>query len=149
MPGENTVAPEPLLTIQSRLEELALVWPWVEAQAEQYEISADSQFAIQLCLEEALSNIIRHGYGEQTRCAISIHCAQSGSHSLIFTVEDQAPPFDPLAYMVDDDAPAPASIEQLEVGGQGIRLLRKFAGKLDYQRIPNGNRLIICFPIRK
>ena len=43
--------------------------------------------------------------------------------------------------------PAPTSIDQLQVGGQGIRLMRKFAGSLAYQRLPGGNRLTIGFAL--
>ena len=57
--------PEPRLTLKSQLEDLTLVWPWVEAIADRYSVPADTQFAIQLCLEEALSNVIRHGYQGQ------------------------------------------------------------------------------------
>jgi hypothetical protein len=35
---------------------------WVKAQAQQ-ELSADTLFAVQLCLEEAVANIIMHGGG--------------------------------------------------------------------------------------
>jgi anti-sigma regulatory factor (Ser/Thr protein kinase) len=33
------------------------------------------------------------------------------------------------------------------VGGQGIRLMRKFAGSLAYQRLPGGNRLTMGFAL--
>ncbi len=65
----------------------------------QYSIPAETQFAIQLCLEEALSNIIRHGYRDQPNQPITVDCATTRRlpQELVFTIEDQAPPFDPLA----------------------------------------------------
>jgi len=60
------------LTLKSQLEDLASVWPWVEALAHRYTISAESLFAIQLCLEEALSNIVRHGYSGQANQPITV-----------------------------------------------------------------------------
>ena len=63
--GTNPSSPEPRLILKGQLEDLARVWPWVEALATRYSVPADTQFAIQLCLEEALSNIVRHGYGGQ------------------------------------------------------------------------------------
>jgi anti-sigma regulatory factor (Ser/Thr protein kinase) len=148
MTGENTATFEPQLTIQSRLDDLSLVWSWVETLADLYSIPAEVQFAIQLCLEEALSNIIRHGYGGQPNHAININCSRAGANDLAFILEDHAPPFDPLEYSAIDESPVPASIDQLQVGGQGIRLLRKFAGGLAYQRLPGGNRLTINVTIR-
>jgi serine/threonine-protein kinase RsbW len=64
---------------------------------------------------------------------------------LVFTIEDHAPPFDPLAEP-DDGHPVPQSIDQIPVGGQGIRLLRRFAGSLAYERVAGVNRLRIAFP---
>jgi anti-sigma regulatory factor (Ser/Thr protein kinase) len=66
---------------------------------------------------------------------------------LVFTVEDHAPAFDPLAPSAVNEIPAPTSIDRLQVGGQGIRLMRKFAGTLAYQRLPDGNRLTIGFAL--
>jgi serine/threonine-protein kinase RsbW len=148
-------SPESRLTLKSPLEDLTLVWPWVEAIAAQYSVPADTQFAIQLCLEEALSNIIRHGYQGHAKQSISIACTierapdgieNARAAELVFTIEDHAPPFDPLApAAVPAPAPAPASMNELPLGNQGIRLMRKFAGRLAWQQLPNGNRLTIGF----
>lgn len=135
---------EPRLTLKSQLDDLALVWPWVEALAACYSVPADTQFAIQLCLEEALSNIIRHGYQGRLDQPITITCEPNGVAELVFVIEDLAPPFDPFAAT---PAPAPSSIEDLEPGGQGIRLIQKFASRADYQQLPQGNRLTLAFAI--
>lgn len=155
-PSSLPSSPEPPLTLKSQLEDLTLVWPWVEALAARYSISADTQFAIQLCLEEALSNIVRHGYRGQPNQSITIactvECAPAGvdngdAGKIVFTVEDHAPPFDPLA---PSAATAPAravNSQELLPGGQGIRLMRKFANRLAYQPLPSGNRLTLAFAI--
>jgi anti-sigma regulatory factor (Ser/Thr protein kinase) len=145
--------PEPQLTLKSQLEDLTLVRPWVEAIATRYSVPANTQFAIELCLEEALSNIIRHGYRGQTNQAISTVCTVESTPSaaaaaeLVFTVEDHAPPFDPLARFDDAPASAPVSFEDFPPGGQGIRLMRKFADRLAWHRLLDGNRLTLAFAI--
>ena len=150
MPASQPIpnsSPELRLTLKSQLEDLARVWPWVEALAAQNSVPADTQFAIQLCLEEALSNIVRHGYHGQPNQSITIACAVEcapAAAELVFTVEDQAPPFDPFAAA---PAAAPTSIQELEPGGQGIRLMQKFASRHDYQQLPHGNRLTLAFAI--
>lgn len=147
-------SPDPRLTLKSQLDYLTLVRPWVEALAARYSIAAQTQFAIELCLEEALSNIIRHGYRGQTDQSISIACTvarppasieSEDAGELVFTVEDHAPPFDPLAPSTAAPRPAPASIQELPLGNQGIRLMRKFATRLSWQPLPNGNRLTLVF----
>ena len=145
MPEEHTVKPEPRLTLQGQLDELARLWPWVEALAAEYNLPADTQFAIQLCLEEALSNIVRHGQSDQP---ITVdYSTSAGNRELLFTLEDHGPAFNPLALSAAEETPAPASIDQLQVGGRGIPLMRKFAGSLAYQRLPGGNRLTIGFTL--
>jgi serine/threonine-protein kinase RsbW len=147
MPQESTSKPEPRLTLQSCLDDLVRVWPWVEALGAEYAIPGDTQFAIQLSLEEALSNIIRHGYGAQPEFRITVDFAPDGSREMAFVIEDQGPPFNPLTQPVLPETSAAMSIDELRPGGRGIRLLRKFAGRLDYQRLPEGNRLTIRFTI--
>ncbi|SPE21013.1 putative anti-sigma regulatory factor, serine/threonine protein kinase [Candidatus Sulfotelmatomonas gaucii] len=147
MATQDTLQPAPRLILQSRLSEIALLWPWVEALAAEYAMPSDTLFAVHLCLEEAVSNIIRHGYGEQPGHRITVDFSQENASSLFFAIEDQAPPFDPLGHPAVPAMPAAESIDRLEPGGHGIRLLRRFAGSLGYQRLANGNRLIIRFPI--
>jgi RNA polymerase sigma factor (sigma-70 family) len=40
-----------------------------------------------------------------------------------------------------------SSLEEITVGGQGVRLLRRFADALEYQATPTGNRLSIGFNV--
>jgi anti-sigma regulatory factor (Ser/Thr protein kinase) len=154
MTASDPSSPEPRLTLQSQLEDLALVLPWVEAIAARYSVPADTQFAIQLCLEEALSNIIRHGYQGQPDQAISVECAPASAENedageLVFTIEDHAPPFDPLASSAAAPAPAPVSFQDFPPGGQGIRLMRKFASRIAWQQLPHGNRLTMGFVLTR
>ena len=145
MPGETAAQSEPRLTIQSRLEDLAALWPWVESLANEHAVPAGTRFAIHLCLEEALSNVIRHGYNGQPGRPITIQFS-SRPEAVVFTIDDEAPAFDPLAASAVAQMPAPASIAEIPLGGRGIQLMRKFAGSLAYQRLPHGNRLTMRFP---
>jgi len=143
---------EPRLTIQSRLDDLVPLWPWAESIAEEHAAPASTRFAIHLCLEEAISNIIRHGYGGQPGRPISVEFSVTHGE-LVFTIEDEAPPFDPLAYSGNVDASAgplrdaSSSPGEIPLGGQGIRLIRKFAGSIAYTQLAHGNRLTLRFPI--
>jgi anti-sigma regulatory factor (Ser/Thr protein kinase) len=145
MPALDPSSPGPRLTLRSRLEDLAQLWPWVETLAARYSLPDKTRYAIELCLEEALSNIVRHGFRGELNQLITVQCKPSGAGELIFTVEDQAPPFDPLAYA--PSGTAPASIEDLKPGGQGIRLMRNFASRLAWEPLATGNRLTLAFPL--
>jgi anti-sigma regulatory factor (Ser/Thr protein kinase) len=145
MPAENTVKPVPRLTLKSQLDDMAILWPWVEAIVAEYAILPDTAFAIHLCLEEAISNIIRHGYSGQPGHTLTVDYTSPNPHELVFTVEDQAPPFNPLDPSLIEELPAPVPEDFLRPGGRGILLMRRFASTIAYQSLAGGNRLIIGF----
>ncbi len=128
------------LSLTSSLSELERVSPWVSDLAENCEISGETRFAIELCLEEVLSNIVRHGYRSEPGHEITVDFARERD-SLVFVVEDSAPPFEPL----EPADSGPVSLETITPGGQGIRLLYRFASSVQYDRLPGGNRLTIRF----
>jgi len=100
------------------------------------------QFAIELCLEEVVSNVIRHGYGGTEDSWVIVRFATLRAGDFEFIVDDEAPRFNPL------EAPEPKVInsdEEIRVGGQGIRLLRQFAKTVEYEETPKGNRLRMSF----
>jgi anti-sigma regulatory factor (Ser/Thr protein kinase) len=130
------------LNLRSRLSELGQLQPWIERLASGHIIPASTQFAMNLCLEEVLSNIIRHGYSGNPDHSIAVRFSKPREDYFVFVVEDEAPPFNPV------DAPEPpalSSLDDLQIGGQGIRLLRRFADSLEYQATPTGNRLSMGF----
>ena len=134
-PGER-------LDLQGRLSELARVPPWIERLASRYAIPDSTQFAMNLCLEEVLSNIVRHGYSSDPGRSISLTFTSPSKDNFVFVVEDQAPPFNPVD---SPELPALDGLENDRIGGQGIRLLRQFADSLEYQPTASGNRLSIGF----
>jgi anti-sigma regulatory factor (Ser/Thr protein kinase) len=130
------------LNLRSRMSDLAQLPPWIERLASRHLIPASTQFAMILCLEEVLSNIIRHGYSGKPDHSIAVHFARPREDYFVFVVEDEAPPFNPVDAT---EPPALSSLDDIQIGGQGIRLLRRFADSLEYQATPSGNRLRIGF----
>jgi serine/threonine-protein kinase RsbW len=130
------------LELRSRMSELARLFPWIERLASRHAIPADTQFAMNLCLEEALSNIIRHGYSGKPDHSLAVRFTRPRKDYFVLVVEDEAPPFNPV---ISPELPAVSSLDEIRVGGHGIRLLRRFADALEYQTTPAGNRLSIGF----
>ncbi len=128
------------LTLSSSLSDLGLVPPWIGRLAAPYAIPEDTRFAMDLCLEEVLSNVIRHGYAGEPGRRIFVQFSNPRKGYFILVVEDEAPRFDPLSV-----PEPPGSVEEAQAGGNGIRLLRRFADTLQHQATPTGNRLTIGF----
>lgn len=133
------------LELDSRLSEQGRVWQWVEAVADRRRLSPETRFSIHLCLEEALANTVIHGYrGEPGNPILLSVIAKDGQ--LIFTVEDRADPFLPPPESECGSSDPPPSLETIVPGGNGIRLMRQFAGSVVYEPLPSGNRLTLSFP---
>ena len=129
------------LELRSDLAELKRLAGWIKAQTQQ-ELSADTSFAIQLCLEEAVANIIMHGGGaKDDRLRIAIELERDGG-TLVARIEDSGWEFDPTQF---PPPPVPKSLEEAKVGDCGIHLMRCFASGIHYERQEGRNRLTLRF----
>jgi serine/threonine-protein kinase RsbW len=111
---------------------------WLDEQEGALPIPAGVAYAVRLCLEEAVANLI--DYTPATG-DIAVDLAWQGD-VMVAAVEDHGPPFDPRT------APArarPASLEDAVPGGLGIALMRSFASDIDYEAVPGRNRLTFRF----
>jgi len=89
-------------------------------------------FAIQLAVEEALVNAIKHGNRNDPAKTVTVTCWLSQDLFRI-EIEDQGEGFDP------DAVPDPTSPERLEEPtGRGIMLMRTFMSKVAYNSKGNG-----------
>jgi serine/threonine-protein kinase RsbW len=138
--GDQTTAES--LNLLSQISELTRIPPWIERLASRFAISAATQFAMNLCLEEVLANIIHHGYAGQPNRPIDILFSNPRDGYFVLTVEDRAAPFNTVD---SPELPAMNGHGESPLGGQGIRLLRKFADSLEYHSTRAGNRLSMGF----
>jgi len=105
--------------------------------------SPQEAFEVQLAVEEACTNIIRHAYEGRTGFIyISILTEKD---KLKILIEDNGPPFDPTEHTTmrrrgQDDIEGP-------VGGWGIGLIRAVMDEMTYMR--NSNRNILCLGKRR
>jgi len=128
------------LVLRNDVAELQRLAGWLERLAHQG-MSSDVSFAVQLCLEEAVANIIMYGAARGDRLEIAVELERNGG-TLVARIEDNGRQFDPTR------APPPAvaaSLEQAKVGDLGIHLMRSFASGMDYERRDGRNRLTLRF----
>lgn len=146
MPEDDAARTIPMqLTLRSQLDELARIFPWVETLARTFAIPSDTRYSMELCLEEALVNVIRHGYGGDAGHTVTVEFERRGEREFVFTIEDSAPHFRPF----DPDVPLkeaePVNLENIVPGGHGIRLMRAFSNWIEWEPLERGNRLRIGF----
>jgi serine/threonine-protein kinase RsbW len=129
------------LVLRNDLAELDRLAGWIEASI-QGDLSADTSFAIQLCLEEAIANIIMHGAAKDDRSEIAIEVERNGG-TLVARIEDTGREFDPT------QVPARLlanSLDEAKAGGFGMHLVRSFVSGMHYERREDdSNRLTMRF----
>jgi serine/threonine-protein kinase RsbW len=111
---------------------------WLEKWARD-NVSPAVSFAAQLCLEEAVANVIMYGGSGPLEIAVEV---ERNGEALVALIEDNGRQFDPT------QAPAPsraASLEDATVGDLGIHLMRSFASAMHYERRNGRNRLTLRF----
>jgi serine phosphatase RsbU (regulator of sigma subunit)/anti-sigma regulatory factor (Ser/Thr protein kinase) len=92
---------------------------------------------VTLVLEEVLSNTVRHGYPGDSRDTIRVS-AQRHEDRLHLRFDDGALAWNPLEHELPDvDLP----IEEREVGGLGVMLVRELSESVHYERRDGRNQL--------
>ena len=128
------------LVLRNDLAELERLAGWVEGWT-QHEVSADLSFALHLCLEEAVANVIMYGSAKDERLEIAVELECNGG-TLVARIEDTGRQFDPT------QVPPPTmakSLAEAKVGDLGVHLVRSFASGMDYERRDGRNRLTLRF----
>jgi anti-sigma B factor antagonist len=120
---------------------------WVDELAILLNLSGETEYALRLCLEEAVTNIVNHAtpepgaVGESGRDSVALHLLANAS-TLRLTIEDHCGAFNPLdTPLLEPDSPAPEG-----EGGLGITLLRRHADQVSWERVGTTNRLSITLP---
>jgi len=102
-------------------------------------------YAANLCVEELLVNIIKHGYGGGSASDVEVD-VEVTPEALIIEVSDGAPPFDPTRDSADPDVDA--ELADRPIGGLGVHLIKKMTDGMTYRRVGQRNhvRLIKAMP---
>ena len=126
---------------------------WVEQITASLKLPGKLTFAMQVCLEELMSNIARHGKVHPFSTAFPTETETDNPLSIsididiladriAMTVEDNGRPFDV------EKAPAKVvdrPLEQVRPGGLGINLIKSFSHNIEYRRTGAGNRVTVDF----
>ncbi|MDE2333346.1 MAG: ATP-binding protein, partial [Rhodospirillales bacterium] len=129
-------AGEAALRLAAREEELERLFPWLAAAVERLNISPALRPRLHLALEEAVSNIVRHGFAPRATGSVTVRLERDGPGARL-VIEDDGKPFDPSAGALP---PIRASLAEAQVGGSGLRLLRHACDAIAYSTSGGLNR---------
>lgn len=96
-----------------------------------------AQFAIRLCMEEAIVNAFRHGNRGAPGKVVQFRCDINHERAE-FEVRDEGEGFDPSG------VPDPTADENLEIpSGRGLMLMRAYMSEVEH--VPPGNALRMVY----
>ena len=127
------------LTVETRLDEMDRLSAAVEGLGMEDDWPPGLTFQVNLVLEELWLNVLNHGHdGGFHEVEIKL---TSEAEALTIEITDDGKPFDPL-----NDAPTPnltGPLDERNIGGLGIHLVRTMMDELQYKREDGKNHLIM------
>lgn len=131
--------PSKTIVIENRFAELARVEEWLAEVFDVWDVPPRASFAVDLVVNEAVTNVISYGFPGAATHEISIALSDLGDAILIETL-DEGLPFDPFAAPF---ATAAADLDSASVGGRGILLIKSFSDAYHYERVAGRNHLSV------
>ena len=131
--------PEVKLTVKNRIEDLLRVNSIFESFATQHDIGGRLRYHLLVSIEEILTNIIKYGFDEQGVHPIHI-TFRLVLENVEMEFEDRGREFNPLEV---DEPNLETAIEDRQLGGLGIHLVKKMVDVAEYRREGDRNILLL------
>lgn len=138
--------PADQLTLPATLDSLAQVREFVRDAAARADVDRQRTYNLQLALDEITTNVIVYGYAAAAAGKHIVLHAEKSADSLVITLEDWGPPFDPRTRELPDEEDLSRPLEERSIGGLGIFLAVKGVDRFDYRR--DGDRNLNIFEVR-
>ena len=123
--------------VQADLADVDRVVAWADDLAAGQGLDDHVRYAIQVCLEEGLANLVVHGQAVDGPKAIAV-TFEAAPPGATVTISDACVPFD-----VTREAEPAADMADMPLGGLGLRLLRSFAASMTYGQDDGRNVLTL------
>jgi len=136
--ADNSIAE---LSIRAETVEVRRASAWLEQASLDRGVPPEEIARIELCLNEALANVISHSGNEVLSSPISlqfqVHRDQSANAATLM-VSDSGTPFDPFSI---SPQPRPKTLAEAEPGGLGLLMMRNLADKASYRYLDGRNQI--------
>jgi len=132
------------INVDADLQQIERLNQMVRQFGELHNVPGRTLYAINLAIDELVSNIVLHGYEDPNGKQITVQIEGSDGE-LRATITDAGREFNPLSVPRPDlDAP----LEKRTLGGLGIHLVRSLTDRVEYARTGEKNVLTVAKRIR-
>ena len=130
-----------LIELENQLSELPRLSRWIGRIANQFSMSDEDLFRIDLVAHEMVSNIVNYAYGDNKRHVIRLEFRLTQRFVEIRLLDDGRP-FNPFR---EPKKKLPESLAEAEIGGLGIHLVRAYTDEYRYERERGQNIVTLTF----
>ena len=133
------------LVLKNDVHEIARFSSFIKQAMEKLDIEKSLARQLRLAVEEAVVNVIDYAYPVGTEGDITVKIMSDGQR-LYCQIIDSGVPFDPTA---KEKADTSLSVEDRQIGGLGILLVREQMDSINYERTDGKNILTLIKKIEK
>ena len=134
-PDEIRRAKKQLLSIKNRLEDIQIVIENFEEFAQLAKLEQAFVLKMSIVLDELIANVIRYAFEDDHDHLIYLEFVVT-DNSFYVAIEDDGVPFDPFNQNQPDTA---KSLEERDIGGLGIHIVKSLMDSYRYERLENIN----------
>lgn len=138
MHNDDTVIAQKMATLPAQIDSLPTIVEFATQAAEIACLNARAIYGVQLAMEEAFSNIVKHAYDNrgdgQVECTLI-----SQHHQLTMILRDYGRPFDPNSV---PDPDINASLEDRRLGGLGLYFMRQLMDEVHFEFTPDSGNIL-------
>lgn len=148
------MAHEQVLTVPGRYNEIKRICEFVAAGAAEAGFDDNTIFHLELCCDEASTNIIEHAYGKENAGNIVISYEVADDEFTI-VLRDNGQAFDPANVppppaVSHESIPLDELANQMRIGGLGLHFIRNLMDEVTYTADGrHGNRLVMVKKLQK
>jgi anti-sigma regulatory factor (Ser/Thr protein kinase) len=139
MSAADDASPTIRIELLSRPELLAPVRAMIVSLSERFGFDDIESGHLALAVDEALANVIRHGYESRPdgRIWIAVHLIEAPARTFRIEIEDEGRQVDPALIN-------PRDLDEIRPGGLGVHIMREVTDACDFEtRHPRGMRLVL------
>jgi serine/threonine-protein kinase RsbW len=123
--------------LKSDLSELDKLCENLDTFGNKFGLSKKLIFEINLALDELFTNIISYGFNDGKEHIVKVTLTPQ-NNELCLCIEDDGKPFNPIDFETPDVS---CSVEECQIGGLGIHIMKKLMDEICYERCGDKNVL--------
>ena len=127
------------LTLPNDVQEVPQLAAFVDEVCEAASIDMATTMKMNLAIEEAVVNVMNYAYPPDTKGEVRIEASVHEGY-VEFVISDDGKPFNPTEVK---DADTTLSVEERNIGGLGIFLVKHYMDKVKYKYVDGQNVLTL------